>query len=311
MLIKKKRTHRIHRTVAHLAKNHPDMDVGGVSAFARNLELVFDEVLMLTPDRLDWTRIRKERIPIICDNQWVCCVPEDIPAIGFQHGVAAVKYRSTRSLSDLRLSLRQKRAAKRERTLWVACAQWISDEFARRHKNPAAKIIYHQVDLDLFDGRLDNRGSRLILHDARSAHKGRRPITWLKAAFPNWRFELIDCAPERVPDRMRRAAAFVHLSLYEGNSIVCNEAMAHNLPCLFTRVGLMKDATGPTDVTLVDPVASFSNRTYLIDAARPFFSGLQFAASNPRDWVFRHASLQANISAWRKAIRLFDEIPWG
>ena len=44
-----------------------------------------------------------------------------------------------------------------------------------------------------------------------------------------------------MPDRFRQGAAFLHLSRYEGNSIVCNEAMAMDLPCLFTRVGLMRD----------------------------------------------------------------------
>ena len=59
----------------------------------------------------------------------------------------------------------------------------------------------------------------------------------LARAFPAWRFEPLACAPSEVADRMRKAAAFLHLSRYEGNSMVCAEAMAMNLPCLFTAWG--------------------------------------------------------------------------
>ena len=62
-------TDRIHRTVAHFAKNHPDEDIGGVSSFARNLRLVFEEVVMFTSEHQDWAWVRAERIPVICDIQ--------------------------------------------------------------------------------------------------------------------------------------------------------------------------------------------------------------------------------------------------
>jgi hypothetical protein len=303
-------TDRIARTVVHFAAHDPNEHVGGVSAFAKNLRLVFENVVMMTPERHDFGKVAEERWPVICDNHWVLSVPLPIPVIGFQHGVAAVKWRATHSLSDFGLSRRQKRAARRPNTLWVACAAWISDTFAQRHGNRATCVIYHQVDLNRFDGTLDNAGSRLILHDARTRSKGARQITWLQAAFPHFDFEPLACAPEQVPDRMRRAASFVHLSRYEGNSIVCNEALAQNLPCLLTRVGLMLDSERPTDVFLIDAERAFADRTYLLDRAGEFLNTLGTRHYNPRFWIERHASLGVATRAWRQVLAEFDALPW-
>lgn len=300
----------IPRCVAHLARNDPDKHVGGVSAFARNLRLVFGKVVFFTPGYQDWAWVRRERIPVICDNQWVNAVPDGIPAIGFQHGVAEIKRKQTGSLTDRILAWQQQRAARRPNTVWVACAQWIAEASRSLYGTRTVRVIYHQVDLQRFDGRLDNRGSHLILHDARSNHKGKKQLAWLREAFPAWRFEPLACEPALVAERMRNAAAFVHLSRYEGNSIVCNEAMAHNLPCLFTRVGLMQDKGGPTDVTLLDPAAAFNDKAYLIAKTAAFLDRLGTVAPNPRAWVLTNASPDATIASWKAVLALFDALPW-
>lgn len=301
---------RIPRTVVHLAKHDPDEHVGGVSAFARNLRLVFEEVVMFSAERQDWARVGEQRLPVICDNQWVSRAPRGVPVIGFQHGVAEVKRRVTRSLTDYRLAWQQRRAARRPNTLWVACAQWISEASERHYGNSAAVVVRHPVDLERFDGRLDNAESRLILHDARSLHKGQRLVALLQRACPEWRFEPLQCAPDQVPDRLRSAAAFVHLSRYEGNSIVCNEAMAQGLPCLFTRVGLMQDADGPDEVTLLDPDRAFTDPDYLIDRTRSFLGSLSTWSGDPRRWILEHTQPAANRRAWEEAMHRFDALPW-
>jgi glycosyltransferase involved in cell wall biosynthesis len=300
----------IPRTVAHFGKHDPRDRVGGVATFAKNLELVFERVEFMTGGQHDFDWVKRERVPVICDNHWVSRVPRGIPVIGFQHGMAFEKFGHTRALSDLMLAVRQGRAASRPNTLWVACAEWIGRAFAERHGNRAHFVVYHQVDLERFDGRLDNRGSRLVLHDARNPHKGSRQMTVLQRALPEWRFEGLACAPAEVPERLRKAAAFVHLSRYEGNSIVCNEAMAQNLPCLFTRVGLFRDASAPTDVIVLDPERAFRDERWLIERTREFLRGAATRGHQPRRWVEANASLAATRARWRDVIAAFDALPW-
>jgi glycosyltransferase involved in cell wall biosynthesis len=153
----------------------------------------------------------------------------------------------------------------------------------------------------VFDGRLANRGSKLVLHDGRSRHKGRDLYPVLQAALPDWTFETLSCSSAQVPDRMRKAGAFMHLSRYEGNSIVCNEAMAMGLPCLFTRVGLMRDGE-PLDVSMVDVRQVYGGAAGLIECARSFLDSLNENSYTPREWVVQHASQQAFILGWEDAI---------
>jgi len=68
---------------------------------------------------------------------------------------------------------------------------------------------------------------------------------------------------------MRKARAFIHLSSYEGNSIVCNEAMAMNLPCMFTDVGLMRDSGRPQDVRVSPPNVLFRTRGICTTSSAP------------------------------------------
>jgi glycosyltransferase involved in cell wall biosynthesis len=305
----------IERTVVHYALNDPRTTRGGVESFAQNLGLVFREVLFMTPNSRDLALVRERRLPVICDNQWVLDWPSDVPVIGFQHGVVLEKLFALRKRELVGLARRQARAAKRPNTLWVACARWISDTFARLHGNRAAHVIYHPVDVERFDGRLDNAGSRLVLHDGRFPHKGSLVYPRLARAFPDYRFEPLACTPAEVPERLRRARAFLHLSSYEGNSIVCNEAMAMNLPCLFTRVGLARDGEA-LDIECIP-------RGYVYGPFSPFRSGRLLAAVGeflqsaetrgfaPRRWVETNASLSATRARWAEALASFDALGWG
>jgi len=302
---------RIQRRVVHYSRLDPETTPGGVESFARNLRLSFEQVEFMTPATRDEARVRRERLPVICDNQMVLDFPPDIPVIGFRHGVAWRKVRVTRSWHDLKLAARQLRAARRTNVTWVSCARWIDQAFERAARGPGAAVIYHPVDLQRFDGRLDNQGSRLVLHDARSEHKGQELIERLARSLPDYRFEALACPSDAVPDRMRRAAAFLHLSRYEGNSIVCNEAMAMNLPCLFTRVGLMLDPGQQLDVQLIEPELAFGDRAGLLGRTREFLSSLSTHAYQPRRWVTEHASIDATRAAWSRALSHFDRSSWG
>jgi hypothetical protein len=300
--------HKIPITVVHYGKNDPTTVAGGVETFARNLALYFDSVEFMTPRNHDVGYVKGQRIPVICDNQYVTDWPEEIPVIGFQHGVAAVKWKITRSIGHWRMARAQAQAASRRNTLWVAGAEWVGRTFAGLHGNGAAHVVYHSVDVTRFDGRLENEGSRLVLHDARRKHKGKKLIPYLERAFPYWSFEGLSCPPAEVADRMRRARAFVHLSRYEGNSIVCNEAMAMNLPCLFTRVGLMHDAGAPEDVRLLDPDRAFSSRQYLLDETRTFLDSLETTDYQPRNWVLANATPERSVEQWRAVMADFGEM---
>lgn len=308
---------RLPQTVAHYGQYNPETKVGGVETFARNLRLVFEQVHFLYPGHCDWDEVRREGWPVICDNHWALDIPADIRVIAFQHGVAAVKWRATHKFSDWNLARRQGRAARRPKTLWVACAEWISDKFQGLHGTGAANVVYHQVDLIRFDGRRDARKSRLVLHDARTSNKGKAQLERLVRAFPEWQFEALNCKPEQVPERMRGAAAFVHLSRYEGNSIVCNEAMAQNLPCLFSRVGLMQDAGRPTEVQLVETKVAFGSFKGLRSEVSVFLERVLCQQSStaveaghwqPRNWVVANASLEKNRQQWALVLEQLTEL---
>lgn len=298
---------RVPRTIVHYSRFDPALRTGGVETFAKNLALAFERVLYMTPDARDEALVRRERLLVVCDNHWVRDWPSDIPVIGFQHGFAATKFLMTRLRGDLRMAVAQRRAARRPNTLWVACARWIGERFGRWFGNPATHVIYHPVDLDRFDGRLENSGSNLVLHDARSPHKGQIIVAGLARAFPALSFEPLACAPADVPDRMRRASAFLHLSRYEGNSIVCNEAMAMNLPCLFTRVGLMLDGAERFDVRVIEPRLAFRGGKPLAAAFSAFLEWSRERRPNSRAFCLEQTNLAANRKAWSQAVADFDQ----
>ncbi len=292
-------------TVVHHSRFDPRTHTGGVETFGRSLGMVFDEVRFTTPGGPEIPEIVKSKVPVICDNQNVMDWPEGFPVIGFMHGFAEEKARLTGGRIGKALAKGQAAAAKRPDTLWVACANWISAAFEKRHGNRAGHVVYHPVDLERFDGQLDNQGSRLILHDARGEHKGEKLFKRIAKTFKDWTFEPLSCAPNEVPDRMRKAAAFIHLSRYEGNSIVCNEAMAMNLPCLFTRVGLMRDGADQFDVQVIESEHAFNNRDALLSGVGDFLESLSTRTYNPRRWSMEHASPSANVEAWRSVMKDF------
>jgi glycosyltransferase involved in cell wall biosynthesis len=292
--------------VAHYGKNDPDTNRGGVESFARNHRRIFEDVLLMHPGNLDVDRVRSERRMVICDNQRVLDWPEDIPVVGFQHGVAAVKAKATGNGTDRRLARAQSKAAKRPNTLWVACAEWIADEFERRHGTGAKLVIYHHVDLERFDGARTEYDPRLVLHDARGKHKGEALVVALAERFRDWKLEPLACLPDEVSNRMRRARAFLHVSRYEGNSIVCNEAMAMDLPLFATRVGLMQDPQRPRDVFLVDADRAFRDSQYFEGQFARFLQSLESREYHPRGWVLEHAHLDVARERWRQVAASWD-----
>ena len=295
-------------TVINYSGEDPRTTIGGVQTFARNLSLSFEKVEFMTRADRDFGYAIEKKIPVICDNQYVVDWPEGHPLIGFRHGVGAEKYRATRRKVHRRLARAQKVAAKRENTTWVACAQWVADSFKRLYGTPNDEIIYYPTDVDRFDGELDNADSRLILHDGRLEHKGSKLIKKIEPAFPGWQFEFINRKPEDVPDRMRAARAFIHLSRVEGNSVVCNEAMAMNLPCLFTTVGLMNDVNRPTDVFLIATDKAFKRKKYLLEQVGDFLASLDQRTYKPREWVLKNADPEANLASWRRAMIKFQKM---
>ncbi|MEB2310481.1 MAG: glycosyltransferase [Sorangiineae bacterium] len=297
---------RIPRAVVAYTENDPRAVRGGVETHAKNLGLVFEEVLFMTPATRDEALVVARRLPVICDNQRVLDWPERVPVIGIQHGMASRKLLSTRSFGDAKMALAQARAARRRNTLWIAAANWVRDAFTRHYRVRARHVVYHGIDLERFDGELANAGSRVLLHDARSPHKGSHLYPVLARALPDWRFELLGAGGEPIPEHMRRARAFLHLSRYEGNSLVVCEAMAMNLPCLFTEVGLMLDGTERFDVTVVPRRAVFGPERRLIRTVSEFVAGLDRRDYRPRAWVEEHASFDANRAAWRRVLDDFD-----
>ncbi len=298
---------KVSAKVVHYSKNDPETHRGGVEAFARNLRLIFDHVEFMYEGSMDPDRVRAENLMVVCDNHWVTDWPTDIPVVGFQHGVAAVKYEQTGNWSDRKLAKRQAAAAARPNTIWVACAQWISKTFDQLHETPADFVIYHQVDLDRFDGEHRNTDPRLVLHDARGKHKGEAIVAELTRQFGGWKFEPLQCEPQDVPDRMRSARAFLHLSRYEGNSIVCNEAMAMNLPCFVTDVGLMNDEDRPKDVWIVQRDAAFSDRKYLERELAEFLRSLDERTYDPRSWVLANAHIEVARHKWSQVVERWLE----
>lgn len=302
------------RTIVHFALNDPRDTRGGVETFGRTLGRFFREVVYMTPKTLDVARIRAERLPVVCDNQWVLEIPHDLPAIGFQHGVAREKFKAIPNRETLDLARRQARAARRPNTLWLAGARWISETFGALYGNRAERVIYYPVDLDRFDGRLANQGSRIVAHDGRTPHKGSRIYPWLARELPEFRFEPLLGPTAEVPDRLREACAFFHLSSYEGNSVMCTEAMAMNLPCFFTRVGLFRDGL-PLDVASVPRTLAFGpfarfRRARLIAEARAFLGSLATRTYAPRRFIEENASLPAARAGWAQAMTAFDRLPW-
>jgi len=299
---------KIPQTVVHYAQFDPFERPGGVSRFARNLTLIFDSVIFMHRKTLDVGYVEKHHFPVICDFHTALDWPERIPVVGFLHGIASVKWTVTHALHDLWLIRAQGKAVRRKNTVWTACAEWIARQAGVRYGLKVPHIIYHPVDMNTFDGRLTSGNPRLILHDARTRHKGRKLLEHLASKFPGWAFVSLECTPEQVPDRLRSARAFIHLSRYEGNSLVANEAMAMNLPCLFTEVGLFLDADGPTEVYRVEADKVFRDKAALEKEFAAFTASLDVRTYNPRVWMLRHATPEKSREGWRKVMKEFQKL---
>ncbi len=296
---------RIPMRVVHHSRHDPRDRAGGVEAFARRLGAVFEDVEFTWSGHPGIAALARDRAIVICDNDTALDWPSRLPLIAFQHGVAWQKLWVTRTLTDARLALRQWHAARRARTVWVACARWIADAFGTQHAGAPQHVIYHHVDPHEFDGRLDNTGSRLVLHDARTRHKGAQLVELLAAALPSWQFAQLACAPGQVADRLRTAAAFVHLSRYEGNSIVCTEAMAMNLPCVFANVGLVRDVAAghvQLDVGLVDARRVHASPQHAIAEVGRLLDIMHVHPPSPRRFVEAYATVAIARSRWRRVL---------
>lgn len=295
--------------IIHYSKDDPLTTTGGVQSFAKGLNQIFQDVEFMTPKNLNVKYILTNQIPVICDNQMVSDIPEKIPVIGFQHGVGAVKYSVTGSSGHRKLRRAQKKASKRPNTIWVSCADWIAKKFEELYGNKTSNVIYHHIDTDLFDGNLNNENSKLILHDARTVHKGLNILPIIEKEFHEWKFESLNCHPNEVPDRMKSARAFIHLSKYEGNSIVCNEAMAMDLPCMFTTVGLLQDSNRPSDVYLIDADKVYTdNNNILLEEARLFINSLKEKKYNPRKWILNNATSLISYKKWMQTMIEFQTL---
>ena len=91
----------------------------------------------------------------------------------------------------------------------------------------------------------------------------------------------------------------------ERNSIVCNEAMAMDLPCIFTDVGLARDAKRgqvELDVALLDAKRCFESTAYLVEQVGQQLATLGRVRRSPRRFMLEHATPAAARERWRAVI---------
>jgi hypothetical protein len=84
--------------------------------------------------------------------------------------------------------------------------------------------------------------------------------------------------------------------------------MAMNLPCMFTRVGLMQDPNRPDDVYLVEPREMFHDADRLVEEFGKFLETLDTRAYNPRAWTLANATREIAVQGWRKAMTSFQSM---
>ena len=75
-----------------------------------------------------------------------------------------------------------------------------------------------------------------------------------------------------------------------------------DLPCLFTRVGLMQDEDGPDQVTILDMERAFTDRAWLRQQFGAFLVGLDQRETHPRQWVLEHAHIDVARASWQRVI---------
>jgi hypothetical protein len=83
--------------------------------------------------------------------------------------------------------------------------------------------------------------------------------------------------------------------------------MAMDLPCLFTKVGLMLDSEHRFGVEQLDPQVAAVGGAPLVDATRRFLQAATEHPLHPRAWVTAHAGLEQAVAGWAAVLSKFDE----
>ena len=79
-----------------------------------------------------------------------------------------------------------------------------------------------------------------------------------------------------------------------------------NLPCLFTRVGLMNDGED-LDVTIVESEDVYGKRDHMVETVKAFLDGLSTRTYTPRRWTMENATPEAHVAAWRTVMADFAQ----
>jgi hypothetical protein len=79
-----------------------------------------------------------------------------------------------------------------------------------------------------------------------------------------------------------------------------------DLPCLLTRVGLLQDEGGPTDVWTIDPQLLCGEAGPLLSEVEGFLTSLESRCYQPRSWILGHATLAHAATGWKRALQDFQ-----
>jgi len=302
----------IDREIIHHCRysvHHPQK--GGVENFGLNLKNIFKKVHFTLPGDItpDLVRlVQAKNIPIICDYHSVLDWPEEVKTIGFQHGCAQLRGEITGETMLKEIGREQVVASKRRNAVWVADSQWVSDMCEKYYGRSAEYIIYHAVSDDFFRNSRTHQRVPVtkVFHDARLAHKGRDIIPVLQEAFPKISFIQLQCKHSKIIDVLKDCDVFMHLSKYEGNSIMCNEVMALNIPLVTTDVGLFHEDLGVEEIRIVPVGGCFGeNKDRLIEIFGQYVSALnnrKIGVEKINQWHQSHATNAHNEILWRQVV---------
>ena len=79
-----------------------------------------------------------------------------------------------------------------------------------------------------------------------------------------------------------------------------------NLPCLFTRVGLMLDGAERFDVQVVEPRLAFRGGAPLAEAFRSFVRWSREREPNPRAFCLEQTNVEENRRVWSRVLADFE-----
>lgn len=180
---------------------------------------------------------------------------EDAGQIQAEYVTIAVEYTCwaerglrCRTKEHMALGRQQADAARRGRTLWVACSDWAAHHCRVHMGVRADRIIYGGVDVDRFipseRQRLRAATRPVVLHHCADDNKGKHLLAGLeKAAKGAFEFRELRCSPAEVPEAMRGGDMWLCLSASEGLPTVVQEAQACGLIVVGTNVGVLWPAT--------------------------------------------------------------------